>query len=249
MLELSMVCARRYHELATSPKLSMVWSSAKRRSATLVRRSAFCLKVGVCSKVGVCLKLGSARSSAIHHAWRPPCAKQIPLLGSARMEARWRRTAQGWRRSCGGRRGGQRRRGEETEKCRNTTKERQLEMEKHSGARKEKTHERCFRFTLEGSGQRVLLGDMGTGKTSLVLRFVKGQFFDHQEPTIGAAFFSQILSLNEATIKFDIWDTAGQERYHSLAPMYYREAAAAVVVYDIANMDSFVRAKKWVEEL
>lgn len=57
-----------------------------------------------------------------------------------------------------------------------------------------------------------------------------------QESTIGAAFFSQILSLNEATVKFDIWDTAGQERYHSLAPMYYRGAAAAVVVYDITSM-------------
>ncbi|XP_030525546.1 ras-related protein RHN1-like isoform X2 [Rhodamnia argentea] len=95
----------------------------------------------------------------------------------------------------------------------------------------------------------VLLGDMGTGKTSLVLRFIKGQFFDNQEPTIGAAFFTQILSLSEATVKFDIWDTAGQERYHSLAPMYYRGAAAAVVVYDISSMDTFVRAKKWVEEL
>ncbi|KAL6144725.1 hypothetical protein ACLB2K_055416 [Fragaria x ananassa] len=95
----------------------------------------------------------------------------------------------------------------------------------------------------------VLLGDMGTGKTSLVLRFVKGQFFDHQEPTIGAAFFTQILSLSEATVKFDIWDTAGQERYHSLAPMYYRGAAAAVVVYDISSTDTFTRAKKWVQEL
>lgn len=56
-----------------------------------------------------------------------------------------------------------------------------------------------------------------------------------QEPTIGAAFFTQILSLAEATVKFDIWDTAGQERYHSLAPMYYRGAAAAVVVYDISS--------------
>ncbi|KAK7833183.1 ras-related protein rhn1 [Quercus suber] len=70
-----------------------------------------------------------------------------------------------------------------------------------------------------------------------------------QESTIGAAFFTQVLSLNEATIKFDIWDTAGQERYHSLAPMYYRGAAAAVVVYDITSMESFERAKKWVQEL
>ncbi|XP_057506041.1 ras-related protein RHN1-like isoform X2 [Actinidia eriantha] len=90
---------------------------------------------------------------------------------------------------------------------------------------------------------------MGTGKTSLVLRFVKGQFYEFQESTIGAAFFTQVLSLNEATIKFDIWDTAGQERYHSLAPMYYRGAAAAIVVYDITSMESFVKAKKWVREL
>ncbi|KAH9666092.1 Rab5/RabF-family small GTPase [Citrus sinensis] len=95
----------------------------------------------------------------------------------------------------------------------------------------------------------VLLGDMGTGKTSLALRFIKGQFYDQQEPTIGAAFFTQILSLSEATVKFDIWDTAGQERYHSLAPMYYRGAAAAVVVYDISNMDTFNRANKLVQEL
>ncbi|TYH68990.1 hypothetical protein ES332_D05G026400v1 [Gossypium tomentosum] len=95
----------------------------------------------------------------------------------------------------------------------------------------------------------VLLGDVGTGKTSLVLRFVKGQFSDFQESTIGAAFFTQVLSLNEATVKFDIWDTAGQERYHSLAPMYYRGAAAAIVVYDITNSESFERAKKWVQEL
>jgi len=57
-----------------------------------------------------------------------------------------------------------------------------------------------------------------------------------QESTIGAAFFTQVLSLNEATVKFDIWDTAGQERYHSLAPMYYRGSAAAIVVYDITSM-------------
>nr|BAD46052.1 putative GTP binding protein [Oryza sativa Japonica Group] len=69
------------------------------------------------------------------------------------------------------------------------------------------------------------------------------------ESTIGAAFFSQVLIMDEATVKLDIWDTAGQERYHSLAPMYYRGAAAAVVVYDISSTDSYIRARKWVDEL
>ncbi|KAK6127560.1 hypothetical protein DH2020_038718 [Rehmannia glutinosa] len=95
----------------------------------------------------------------------------------------------------------------------------------------------------------VLLGDMGAGKSSLVIRFVKGQFLEFQESTIGAAFFSQSVSVNNATVKFEIWDTAGQERYHSLAPMYYRGAAAAIIVYDITSSDSFGRAKKWVQEL
>ncbi|KAI3436923.1 uncharacterized protein J3R85_005967 [Psidium guajava] len=95
----------------------------------------------------------------------------------------------------------------------------------------------------------VLLGDVGAGKSSLVLRFVKGQFVEFQESTIGAAFFSQTLAVNDATVKFEIWDTAGQERYHSLAPMYYRGAAAAIIVYDMTNQASFERAKKWVQEL
>mmetsp|Transcript_1183 Transcript_1183/g.3318 ORF Transcript_1183/g.3318 Transcript_1183/m.3318 type:complete len:87 (-) Transcript_1183:507-767(-) len=55
--------------------------------------------------------------------------------------------------------------------------------------------------------------------------------------------------LENATVKFEIWDTAGQERYRSLAPMYYRGAAAAVVVYDITNKESFNGAKSWVKEL
>ena len=66
---------------------------------------------------------------------------------------------------------------------------------------------------------------------------------------IVAAFLTQTLHVDGDTMKFEIWDTAGQERYHSLAPMYYRGANAAVIVYDITSLDSFERAKKWVTEL
>jgi len=96
----------------------------------------------------------------------------------------------------------------------------------------------------------VLLGESAVGKSSLVLQFVKGQFDDYRESTIGAAFLTQTVVLDEATtVKFEIWDTAGQERYKSLAPMYYRNASAAVVVYDITNASSLEKAKSWIKEL
>ncbi|KAK3820127.1 MAG: ras protein [Benniella sp.] len=103
---------------------------------------------------------------------------------------------------------------------------------------------KLFQFKL------VLLGESAVGKSSLVLRFVKDQFDDYRESTIGAAFLTQTISLDDATtVKFEIWDTAGQERYKSLAPMYYRNANCAVVVYDITQATSLDKAKSWVKEL
>ena len=108
---------------------------------------------------------------------------------------------------------------------------------------------------LPGSGMAerqfklVLLGNMNVGKTSMALRFVRNQFFEYQDNTIGAAFLTKSLVMDDATLKFEIWDTAGQERFASLAPMYYRGAAAAIVVYDITSEESLQVAKKWVAEL
>ncbi|KAL9124075.1 MAG: hypothetical protein Q9217_006560 [Psora testacea] len=66
---------------------------------------------------------------------------------------------------------------------------------------------------------------------------------------ITAAFLTQKTALPTRTIKFEIWDTAGQERFASLAPMYYRNAQSALVVYDLTKPTSLVKAKHWVAEL
>ncbi|KAI9638188.1 ras family-domain-containing protein [Dioszegia hungarica] len=104
----------------------------------------------------------------------------------------------------------------------------------------------------------VLLGEAAVGKSSLVLRFVQNDFNENTSPTIGAAFLTQKCRLENRVVKFEIWDTAGQERvrldrypdpFHSLAPMYYRNAQAAVVVYDITKASSLEKAKAWVKEL
>ncbi|CCH45297.1 Ras-related protein [Wickerhamomyces ciferrii] len=88
------------------------------------------------------------------------------------------------------------------------------------------------------------------GKSSIVQRFVKNSFDEYRESTIGAAFITKTIKLDELTsIKFEIWDTAGQERYKSLAPMYYRNANSAILVFDLTDSTSFHKMIKWYEEL
>ncbi len=95
----------------------------------------------------------------------------------------------------------------------------------------------------------VLLGESSVGKTSIVSRFVNQQFTDLQDSTIGAAYFSKLSMIKGENYRLEIWDTAGQERYHSLAPMYYRGAKGAIVVFDITSANSFEKAKSWISEL
>jgi len=95
----------------------------------------------------------------------------------------------------------------------------------------------------------VLLGDTGVGKTSTVLRYVEQRFLTSSTPTIGASFLSKTIWVSGSRVKLQLWDTAGQERFRSLAPMYYRGAAAAVLVYDVTSADTFTKVKEWVKEL
>eukprot|EP01121_Diplochlamys_sp_Union-15-3_P015255 TRINITY_DN5004_c0_g1_i2.p1 TRINITY_DN5004_c0_g1~~TRINITY_DN5004_c0_g1_i2.p1 ORF type:complete len:182 (+),score=27.23 TRINITY_DN5004_c0_g1_i2:53-598(+) len=94
----------------------------------------------------------------------------------------------------------------------------------------------------------VLLGDAGVGKTSLVYRFVHNQFL-RTAPTIVASYATKDLEIEDEIIKLLIWDTAGQDRFRSLAPMYYRGAVAAILVFDLCDTNSFLKMKDWALEL
>eukprot|EP00808_Paulinella_micropora_P021492 g25947.t1 len=75
----------------------------------------------------------------------------------------------------------------------------------------------------------VLLGDAGVGKSSIVERFIRSEFYEFQQPTmirriilssncidllyvVGAAFSTKQITVGNKEVKFEIWDTAGQYR-------------------------------------
>lgn len=43
--------------------------------------------------------------------------------------------------------------------------------------------------------------------------------------------------------------SAGQEKFRAMTPMYYRNANAALLVFDLTNYNSFIEVKGWVQEL
>ncbi|KAJ6004928.1 hypothetical protein N7540_012727 [Penicillium herquei] len=96
----------------------------------------------------------------------------------------------------------------------------------------------------------VLLGEAAVGKVQIVLATLHSEPITNQMITVLIVFpCPSKCALPTRTIKFEIWDTAGQERFASLAPMYYRNAQAALVVYDVTKPSSLTKAKHWVAEL
>ncbi|CAK9040326.1 unnamed protein product, partial [Durusdinium trenchii] len=96
----------------------------------------------------------------------------------------------------------------------------------------------------------VVLGDEAAGKTSLVRRYMYDTFEEGTAPTVGMDFQSKTAYLDDGrSLRLQLWDTAGQERFRSLIPSYIRDAAAAVIVYDITRQSSFQGTRSWVSDV
>lgn len=95
----------------------------------------------------------------------------------------------------------------------------------------------------------VLIGDSAVGKSNLLSRFSKGEFWLDSKPTIGVEFAYRTVQIGDKLIKAQIWDTAGQERFRAITSSYYRGALGALLVYDITRRESFLNLNKWLREL
>lgn len=91
---------------------------------------------------------------------------------------------------------------------------------------------------------------MSVGKSSLIHRYTKGNFFNNTIPTIVTEIATKIIKLKNGTkAKALIWDTAGQEKYRSLINQHYRMATGALIVYDVTNKESFQTCQKFLYDI
>ncbi|EJD00362.1 ras-domain-containing protein [Fomitiporia mediterranea MF3/22] len=97
----------------------------------------------------------------------------------------------------------------------------------------------------------LLIGNSSVGKSSLLLRFSDEQWLpeDEASATIGVDFRVHKMEINGKKVKLSIWDTAGQERFRTITSSYYRGAQGIILVYDVANRESFAALPRWYSEL
>ncbi|KAH0795852.1 Ras-related protein Rab-22A [Histomonas meleagridis] len=95
----------------------------------------------------------------------------------------------------------------------------------------------------------VLLGDAGTGKSSLLTRWADDRYDPSLKSTIGVAFRNVSFEFQSEQHEIQIWDTAGQETFRSTSPLYCRNAYSAMIVYDITSKSSFNSLEEWIQIL
>ena len=96
----------------------------------------------------------------------------------------------------------------------------------------------------------MIIGETRVGKTSLISKYCKNEFSGGQYlSTIGIDFQIKNLKINSKKIRLQIWDTAGEERFRNIAKNYFQSSDGFLVVYDIANNESFETLDYWIEEI
>lgn len=93
----------------------------------------------------------------------------------------------------------------------------------------------------------VTIGETAVGKTSIISRLVNARFSENESPTIGGNFLMHEENIGNQKIELQIWDTAGQEKYRALSPIYCRDAAVGLIIYDVTNKDTFNKIDNWIK--
>src|SRR5207253_7773300 len=84
----------------------------------------------------------------------------------------------------------------------------------------------------------LIVGDVSAGKTSIIKRYVYGTFSPHCKSTIGVDFALKVMKYNDTIVRLQLWDISGQERFGNMTRVYYKEAVAALIVFDIFNKNA-----------
>ena len=101
--------------------------------------------------------------------------------------------------------------------------------------------ENCDEFKI------IFLGNSGSGKSSIIQKFICDDYNPDQLSTLGVAFSCKVLNINKKKIKLKLFDTGGQEKYRALSISYFRHADVVLFVFDLNLLNSFNSIQYWID--
>ena len=93
----------------------------------------------------------------------------------------------------------------------------------------------------------ILIGESGTGKTSLINATMGLKFKDTIESTTTNSFSSKTVTINNKEYVLNLWDTIGQEKFRSLTKIFIKDSKIVILVYDITRKASFNELNFWLK--
>ena len=93
----------------------------------------------------------------------------------------------------------------------------------------------------------VLAGDGGVGKTTILHRYIHGNFSEFTKMTIGLEFFLKELDIDGTHVTIQLWDFGGQEQFQFLHHSYIEGAKGAVLMYDLTRPSTLEHLDYWVK--
>ncbi|NP_001119893.1 GTP-binding protein Di-Ras1b isoform X1 [Danio rerio] len=94
----------------------------------------------------------------------------------------------------------------------------------------------------------VVFGAGGVGKSSLVLRFVKGTFRDTYIPTVEDTY-RQVISCDKSVCTLQITDTTGSHQFPAMQRLSISKGHAFILVYSITSKQSLEELKPIYQQI
>ena len=95
----------------------------------------------------------------------------------------------------------------------------------------------------------ITIGNLSTGKTSILNRYVNKSFNEHSRATINPEFSYELIKINGAIFRIQFWDLPGQDRSPALTSVFCKDAHGIIFCCEVNNNKSREDLIKWEQSL
>ena len=95
----------------------------------------------------------------------------------------------------------------------------------------------------------IIVGDVSTGKTSIINRYINENFENLNKTTLSPEFSYKIIKSNGIIFRIQFWDIPGQNRNPELTGVFCRDTQGIIFCSDVDNINSRENIKNWEDSL